>query len=327
VGAVTRDFYIAADGTFSFPAGGTGVLGGGGSYAMAGAHLWSSSIGLVGRYTKTYPADWVAQMASAGVDLSGLHQVDHVPAELVFGRYFSDGEREVYDPVAVMRERGLEPTAEMIAWNELGGDGQRNVIRELSPNIEDIPKEYMNARALHLAPMPYRPHRDLVEALRPFPLILTLDPGPHYMSQVNKEELRALLTNIQVFLPSEGEVISFFGAGADMADCAKRLAEFGAEIVGIKRSTRGSLVYERTSDKLYHIPIFPTQMVDATGAGDSYCGGFMVGYTETGSARQAGLYGAVSASFIVESPGALYGLGFAPEEAHKRLHVLEQTVS
>lgn len=327
IGPITRDHHIAADGTLLFDPAGTGVLGGGGSFAMIAAHLWSPHIGIVSRYASTFPAVWIAQMVDAGIDIRGLHRVNTVPDELVFGRYFEDGEREVFDPVTELEQRGITPPDEMRAWSKLGIEGQKNVIRELAPSVDDIPQEYFQAQAFHIAPMPYQPHLDLVNALRPYRMQLTLDPGPHYMSNVTAQELRTLLADVQVFMPSEGEVIGFFGAGANMADCAKRLAELGPEIVAIKMSTRGSLVYERATDELHHIPIYPTRTVDATGAGDSYCGGFMVGYAETRSARLAGLYGAVSASFIVEAPGALYALDIKAEQVQERLAVLEQKVS
>lgn len=327
IGPVTRDHHIAADGTLLFDPTGKGVLGGGGSFAMTAAHLWSPHIGIVGRYASTLPAEWIAQMVDAGIDIRGLHQVRNVPDELVFGRYFEDGEREVFDPIVELELRGIIPPDEMRAWSKLGSEGQKTVIRELAPTVEDVPPEYFQAQAFHIAPMPYQPHLDLVNALRQYRMLLTLDPGPHYMSSVTAQELRTLLAGVQVFLPSEGEVLGFFGADADMSDCAKRLAELGPEIVAIKMSTRGSLVYERATDELHHIPIFPTRMVDATGAGDSYCGGFMVGYAQTHNARQAGLYGAVSASFIVEAPGALYALAIKSQEVQARLHVLEQKVS
>src|SRR5262245_12490151 len=112
LGPVTRDHHIAADGTLLFDPASKGVLGGGGSFAMTAAHLWNPHIGIVSRYASTFPADWVAQMVDAGIDISGLHRVEHVQDELVFGRYFEDGEREVFDPVVELERRGIPPPAE-----------------------------------------------------------------------------------------------------------------------------------------------------------------------------------------------------------------------
>jgi ribokinase len=323
IGPVTRDFHIAADGTLLFDVGGPGVLGGGGSYAMVSARLWSPSVGIVGRYTSTYPQDWTRQITAAGIDIEGLHVVQGIPAELVFGQYFPDGERETFDPRVVFPQNGLAVPEEMVRWAELGIEGQREVIRLLAPTVADIPPRYFEARAFHLAPMPYQCHLDLVDALRPYPMVRTLDPGPHYMGRVNAQDLTRLLGGVQVFMPSEGEVYSFFGAGAEMSDSARRLADFGPDIVAIKRSTRGSLVYERATGQLHQIPIYPARTVDATGAGDAYCGGFLVGYTETGSARRAGMYATISASFIVEGPGSLHALAVKPDAVQGRLRELQ----
>ncbi|MCA9947120.1 MAG: hypothetical protein KC449_26755, partial [Anaerolineales bacterium] len=50
------------------------------------------------------------------------------------------------------------------------------------------------------------------------------------------------------------------------------------------------------------------RIADVTGAGDSFCGGFMVGLAQTGDPAQAVAYGLVSASLVIEGYGALYAL-------------------
>jgi len=69
---------------------------------------------------------------------------------------------------------------------------------------------------------------------------------------------------------------------------------------------------------------YPARVVDTTGAGDSFCGGFMVGLSETGNPVRAAMYGTVSASFAIEGYGALYALGAALAETQARLEHLEQ---
>lgn len=53
----------------------------------------------------------------------------------------------------------------------------------------------------------------------------------------------------------------------------------------------------------WHIPAFPAQEVDPTGAGDAFAAAFLVRYGETGDPGQAALFGAATASFIVETLG------------------------
>ncbi|MYJ77451.1 MAG: carbohydrate kinase, partial [Caldilineaceae bacterium SB0670_bin_27] len=75
------------------------------------------------------------------------------------------------------------------------------------------------------------------------------------------------------------------------------------------------------------IPTFPTAAVDPTGAGDAFCGGFLVGMAQTGDARQAALYGAVSASFIIKDFGVLHALRVDAAQAHSRLQQLQMRLA
>jgi ribokinase len=61
-----------------------------------------------------------------------------------------------------------------------------------------------------------------------------------------------------------------------------------------------------------------------TGAGDSFCGGFSVGYLKTGDAVEAAFYGTVSASFVIEGFGGLHALKIDRAQAKKRLTKLHQ---
>jgi sugar/nucleoside kinase (ribokinase family) len=45
------------------------------------------------------------------------------------------------------------------------------------------------------------------------------------------------------------------------------------------------------------------EIVDQTGAGNTYCGAFLVGWLEMGDLKQAAGYGAVAASFALEVIG------------------------
>ena len=74
-------------------------------------------------------------------------------------------------------------------------------------------------------------------------------------------------------------------------------------MIAVRHGARGSYVWSRDSDEAWHIPPVPTAVVDPTGAGNAYGGGLCVGWTATGDARQAGCYGAISASMLVRQVG------------------------
>jgi ribokinase len=83
----------------------------------------------------------------------------------------------------------------------------------------------------------------------------------------------------------------------------KHWIRLGARAVAIRHSHHGSYAWDRDHDRIWHIPIIPIQVVDPTGAGNSYGGGWCVGWTETCDSRMAGCRGTVSASFLVERIG------------------------
>jgi sugar/nucleoside kinase (ribokinase family) len=70
-----------------------------------------------------------------------------------------------------------------------------------------------------------------------------------------------------------------------------------------------------------------TTVVDPTGAGNAFCGGFLAGWVQSGNLLTAGLYGAVAASFLVEQVGLPESSEAARqrrgEEAKRRLGVLQ----
>ena len=77
----------------------------------------------------------------------------------------------------------------------------------------------------------------------------------------------------------------------------------GPAAVAIRHGARGSYVWGRERDEAWHVPAVPVEVVDPTGAGNAYGGGWCVGWTETRDARLAGCQGAVSASILVGCAG------------------------
>ena len=87
----------------------------------------------------------------------------------------------------------------------------------------------------------------------------------------------------------------------------------------------GSLVFDAKADRFFQIPIFKTSVVDTTGAGDTYSGGFMAMYVRSNDLAKAGLAGAVSASFAIQDFGLTHMFNIGRSEAEERLISLEAT--
>ena len=82
---------------------------------------------------------------------------------------------------------------------------------------------------------------------------------------------------------------------------------------------------ERTG-RSWKLPAVPTNIVDVTGAGNAYCGGFTVGLGEGLDPLEAALQSVVSASFAIEQIGIPCWDDSQPTEAKKRVEWARQRV-
>jgi sugar/nucleoside kinase (ribokinase family) len=130
------------------------------------------------------------------------------------------------------------------------------------------------------------------------------------------------LRGISAFLPSEHEVEAIWGP-VDHVELARRLFErVGLPWLIITRGSAGVTVVNR--DGARHVPALERTIVDPTGAGDAFAGGFLVGLIETGDPLRAALWGTVSASFVVETRGPVAALEqLQRPEVERRLVLLE----
>ncbi len=116
----------------------------------------------------------------------------------------------------------------------------------------------------------------------------------------------------------------------NLIKCAKKMMRWGARFVIIKKGEHGSLMF-------FDDVIFPTagfsleDVVDPTGAGDSFAGA-MIGYlasrgsTSMSSIKKAVVYGNVMGSFAVEGYG-LDGLtGIAKSDISKRVRTYQSMI-
>jgi sugar/nucleoside kinase (ribokinase family) len=107
---------------------------------------------------------------------------------------------------------------------------------------------------------------------------------------------------------------------------AEELGRFGCEYIVIKRGASGQMLYDATTKKRWEIPAYPSRLEDLSGAGDSFCGGFLAGYQKTFDPLRAALYGNISASLTVEGCGAFHALEALPGLAQARLESLSGLV-
>jgi sugar/nucleoside kinase (ribokinase family) len=149
---------------------------------------------------------------------------------------------------------------------------------------------------------------------------LTLDPSAGYMTAGALSDLRGLLHGLTAFLPSEEELRALFcGRTDDLWQMMEEVASWGCELVVVKCGGHGQRLYDGVSHRRWEIPAYPARLADLSGAGDSFCGGFLAGYQKSFDPLRAVLHGSVSASLTVEGSGAFHALEAMPGLSEARL--------
>jgi ribokinase len=140
------------------------------------------------------------------------------------------------------------------------------------------------------------------------------------MQPAYTDDLAVMLKDVDAFLPSEMETRSFFAAlTPDLWQAAEIFAGLGPRCVVLKLGARGQFVYDAANRRRWHVPAYPVKVVDVTGAGDAYCGGFLAGLVEGRPVAECAAMGTVAASYVVEARGALATRRPEPAERDARL--------
>ncbi|MDX1615949.1 MAG: carbohydrate kinase family protein [Candidatus Promineifilaceae bacterium] len=289
-------------------------LGGNAVYAAVGATMWSADVGLWSRIGQNYSSEWLSQLQAAGLDTSGVRRLSRPADHRTFYTYDARGRRTDTDPERHFAALGLPlPVALKGYSNSTPGQDDLSRFDLLALRPADLPTGFEAVSAVHLAPLPIRSHLSLTELLAErHTSWITLDPGERYMKPELAQTLRQMLRHVSAFIPSEQELRSLFGASLSTEEALQRLGQWGARLVVLKRGVHGVTIYQRTQDTMTHLPAYhvpgDARVVDPTGAGDAFCGGFIAGLVETNHPVIAAYRGLVSASLVVEGHGALYAL-------------------
>jgi ribokinase len=256
-------------------------LGGDAIYAAAGARAFADDVQPVVRLGRDFPAELRHALEDAGYG-AGL-----IP---------SDG------PAVRLRvDWGVEGGGRF-TFEEGSGtyDDATPLPAELPPGLAD------SLEAVHIAPIPFEQLGAWVEWARPRARLLTVDP--HY--EHIEEDWRRILPLVDAFLPSRAEAEGILGGWPGPDEAARSLAAMGASTVCVKLGADGAVGYR--AGELLRAPVANADLVDTTGCGDAFCGGFLAGLAETDDLFTAMRYGSVSAAVAGADHGAAHALGRRP---------------
>jgi len=325
LGQLNREFLITPDQKVH-----PDQLGGNLLYAAEGVGLWldeNEKLGLVARVGEDFPREWLERIVARGYDIEGIKVLPE-EIDLRFFRAYSD--LRTYsdeDPVGHFARLGFSMPRLLLGYSRPKRITSLHQVTLQSLRQSDLPESYQAIKAAHLCSLDFISHTLVPAALRQYGTeIITLDPG-RYMYKEYLEEIKSIVIGLTAFLPSEEELSELFkGQTTDLREMMEEVASWGCDIVVVKRAWQGQLLYDRNDKCCYQVPAYPSKMVDPTGAGDVFGGGFLVGLSKTGSPLQAVMYGNVAASFAVEGSGAFYTQGALPGLQKARLESIRETV-
>jgi sugar/nucleoside kinase (ribokinase family) len=279
VGWLTIDDIVLPDRTYE-----QNVLGGGALYSAVGALIWRPRVGVHSVTGRKYFDDVVRRLAAYGLETAGITAIPGNGLELWL-LHESESDKQQVPKLS------------------------SSTAAEMDAGRAPLPEAWHSVQGVHIAPQSPAgsfANLDALAALDPRP-VLTLDLlSDAYVNAARYRDL-GFLERLAAFLPSEAEIARIWQP-VSLAAWVREQALRHRCHVGAKLGADGSLVCDGRSGQLYRVPAFPAAVVDTTGAGDAYCGGFLVGLVETGDPLEAAVRGSVSASFVIE------GLGFPVRE-------------
>ena len=125
---------------------------------------------------------------------------------------------------------------------------------------------------------------------------------------------------IDIFLPNKEEANMLTGETEPEAMARAAADIYGGALVILKLDADGALVLQ--DDQIHRIPAASNNLVDATGAGDSFAGAFLAHFLEHGSAVSAARFATTISAWVIEHPGARPGGDQRLAERLARKHLI-----
>jgi len=178
-------------------------------------------------------------------------------------------------------------------------DTQLNVFADFSPSLGE---DNISHPLLFLANIDPVLQLQVLKQMNPKPKIVALDTMDYWIND-HRNNLKNTIENVDVLFMDEKEIKSFTSKSTIFA-AAQAVRDMGPRIVLVKRGEYGVVMFNEGD--IFSVPAFPVEnVIDPTGAGDSFAGGFMGYLSRTKdfsheSLRRATVIASVMGSFAVE---------------------------
>jgi len=204
-------------------------------------------------------------------------------------------------------------------------DLQLNVFGDFNPKL---PESYRDSDLVFLANIQPGLQTRVLSQLGSYKLV-GADTMDHWIVE-SRTDLIDLLKDVDILSinDSEAELLS---GDRNVVAAARKILEMGPKSLLIKRGEYGALLF--SANDVFAVPAYPLEtVVDPTGAGDCFAGGFMGHLARSGSLdesvmREAVVYGNVMGSFAVEEFSIERFLPLTIEDIERRYDLYKSMVS
>jgi sugar/nucleoside kinase (ribokinase family) len=251
------------------------VVGGACTYISLAASYFVTPVRIVSVVGDDFPEETLLDMKARGVDLEGLQIKQNEKSFFWAGRYHSNfNSRDTLDT-------------------------QLNVLANFDPIL---PESYRHSDYLMLGNLVPAIQMRVLEQLVKRPKLVVLDTMNFWMD-VALDDLKAVLKKVDVLTINDEEARQLSGEHS-LLKAAKVIHEMGPNILIIKKGEHGALLFHH--GEIFYAPALPlAEVIDPTGAGDTFAGGFIGWLAKTddlsfANIKRAVIYGSAMASFCVE---------------------------
>ena len=272
------------------------VLGGAAAYTSFAAKRLEATTSIISKVGGNFPEAYLWWLRQEGIDISGVIKHADEPTTSFELSYNAD----LSDRVLKLKSKGA-PIC-----------------------LADVPAD-LHAKAIHIGPIDDEVSFEVVEHLKHCTDVLSLDPQGLLRSfdeagnvTENASLDARIFSLINIYKSSQKEIYALTGE-SELKPAIKAIHDVGVETVIVTLGAKGSVLSVEGAQ--YNIAACPSQVVvDPTGAGDVFIGGFLTEYLRQKESVWCACVGSAAASLVIEGIGPTY-LG-SKEEIYLRAKTL-----
>ncbi len=277
------------------------ILGGAGTYVSLAASLFTDDVKLVSVVGGDFPDTYLQLFKDRHIDIEGLKLVASGKTFFWEGRYHVD--MNVRDTITT----------------------DLNVLADFDPIL---PASYLSSRYLMLGNLTPDIQRKVIRQMPERPTLICMDTMNFWMNAA-MEDLQEVISMVDILAINDEETRQLTGEYS-LVKAATKILGMGPRFLIVKKGEHGAILF--SEDEVFFAPaLLLEQVIDPTGAGDTFAGGFM-GYISKAddisfeTLKRALVYGNVIASFTVEKFGPQGLLGITTQDIEARLQVFMKMV-